>query len=274
MGKKYKLKTGNLSFKEAQEKNSLLKQIVEFIDFSLKNFTLSGTEDNKEWIHFISEVRKAYKKDGFEKDDSTSKSKKEKSAAKMELEFLEEIQNPEKMVLRNVSNDREYNLDSVIINDFAREHNKDIDKAIIHIGPYADEYARSLKAMALTIGNQIYFRNGAYKPETEEGRKLIAHELTHVTQNKEKPLADNRTKIELENEAEKEEIKEQRETEQFVTYTIGNKKYKIKKQNADKINNYTQQYIEDWVQKQESQLSPDEYLKLLFKYKKYLESSN
>ncbi|MEE0999379.1 MAG: DUF4157 domain-containing protein [Treponemataceae bacterium] len=31
-----------------------------------------------------------------------------------------------------------------------------------------------------TLGKDIYFRNKAYKPETEEGRKILAHELTHI----------------------------------------------------------------------------------------------
>ncbi len=34
------------------------------------------------------------------------------------------------------------------------------------------------------LGTDIFFRNGAYRPETEEGRKILAHELTHVAQNK------------------------------------------------------------------------------------------
>ena len=34
------------------------------------------------------------------------------------------------------------------------------------------------------LGTDIFFRNGAYRPETEEGRKILAHELTHVAQDK------------------------------------------------------------------------------------------
>ena len=38
-------------------------------------------------------------------------------------------------------------------------------------GPYADELARSLHTLALVLGTDIFFRNGAYRPETEEGRQ-------------------------------------------------------------------------------------------------------
>jgi hypothetical protein len=44
----------------------------------------------------------------------------------------------------------------------------------------ADRSARLLGAEALAFGNQILFRHGRYEPNTERGRALIAHELTHV----------------------------------------------------------------------------------------------
>lgn len=44
----------------------------------------------------------------------------------------------------------------------------------------ADRAARLLRAEAVALGNQILFRQGRYAPDTERGRALIAHELTHV----------------------------------------------------------------------------------------------
>src|SRR5262249_16928580 len=41
---------------------------------------------------------------------------------------------------------------------------------------------RSLSASAFTLGNDIFFRNGAYRPNTTGGNKLLAHELTHTMQ--------------------------------------------------------------------------------------------
>ncbi len=37
-------------------------------------------------------------------------------------------------------------------------------------------------ARAFTIGNDIYFNAGEYNPATGAGRHLLAHELTHVVQ--------------------------------------------------------------------------------------------
>lgn len=52
----------------------------------------------------------------------------------------------------------------------------------IHTGPEAALSAKAIQAKAYTAGNHIVFGEGYYKPETTEGRKLLAHELAHVAQ--------------------------------------------------------------------------------------------
>jgi hypothetical protein len=39
-----------------------------------------------------------------------------------------------------------------------------------------------LNAKAFTTGSDIFFRNGAYSPQSSGGQELLAHELTHVVQ--------------------------------------------------------------------------------------------
>jgi hypothetical protein len=46
----------------------------------------------------------------------------------------------------------------------------------------ADSSARRLNARAYTLGSDIYFAGGEYRPADPEGRKLLAHELAHVVQ--------------------------------------------------------------------------------------------
>jgi hypothetical protein len=46
---------------------------------------------------------------------------------------------------------------------------------------------RSLGAQAFTSGANIHFASGAYQPHTPAGQKLLAHELTHVVQQKQGP---------------------------------------------------------------------------------------
>jgi hypothetical protein len=52
----------------------------------------------------------------------------------------------------------------------------------IHTGSRADEAARSIHADAFTTGRDVVFRSSAYRPGTAEGTRLLAHELTHVVQ--------------------------------------------------------------------------------------------
>lgn len=54
----------------------------------------------------------------------------------------------------------------------------------VHTGRRADQAARSIDAKAFTIGTDIVFRSSAYRPGTDEGAQLLAHELTHVVQHR------------------------------------------------------------------------------------------
>ncbi|MEO6527535.1 MAG: DUF4157 domain-containing protein [Gemmatimonadaceae bacterium] len=58
----------------------------------------------------------------------------------------------------------------------------DFSSVRIHHDAEADELTRELDARALTSGAHIYFRGGAYAPETSEGLRVLAHEATHVVQ--------------------------------------------------------------------------------------------
>lgn len=53
----------------------------------------------------------------------------------------------------------------------------------IHDGQKADTAAKSINARAFALGNSVAFAGGEYRPGSTEGRRLMAHELTHVVQN-------------------------------------------------------------------------------------------
>lgn len=52
----------------------------------------------------------------------------------------------------------------------------------VHTGGAAGRAADSVAARAFTVGQHITFATGQYAPETTDGRRLLAHELTHVVQ--------------------------------------------------------------------------------------------
>jgi beta-lactamase superfamily II metal-dependent hydrolase len=65
---------------------------------------------------------------------------------------------------------------------FESRFSHDFSGVRVHSGPPAADSARSLNAAAYTVGADIVFAPGRYAPETSEGRRLLAHELTHVVQ--------------------------------------------------------------------------------------------
>jgi len=58
----------------------------------------------------------------------------------------------------------------------------DFSRVRVHTDGHAAESARSVNALAYTVGRHLVFGAGQYLPGTDAGRELIAHELTHVLQ--------------------------------------------------------------------------------------------
>lgn len=58
----------------------------------------------------------------------------------------------------------------------------DFGRVRVHHDGEAAKSARGLNAQAFTLGNNIVFGKGRYAPGTEAGKRLLAHELTHVVQ--------------------------------------------------------------------------------------------
>jgi hypothetical protein len=58
----------------------------------------------------------------------------------------------------------------------------DFSQVRVHTDAKAAESARAVNALAYTVGRDVSFGRGQYAPETNSGKKLVAHELTHVMQ--------------------------------------------------------------------------------------------
>ena len=64
---------------------------------------------------------------------------------------------------------------------------QDFSRVRVHTGALAEQSAREVRARAYTTGHHIVFGAGEFAPEAQEGRRLIAHELTHVVQQRQQP---------------------------------------------------------------------------------------
>lgn len=58
----------------------------------------------------------------------------------------------------------------------------DFNGVRIHNDTKASQLSQKINAKAFTVGNDIFFNSGQYTPNSNSGKQLLAHELTHVVQ--------------------------------------------------------------------------------------------
>lgn len=58
----------------------------------------------------------------------------------------------------------------------------------VHTDGAAGESAKAISAQAYTVGSDIVFQSGHYEPQTPTGQRVLAHELTHVVQQRSGPV--------------------------------------------------------------------------------------
>lgn len=73
-------------------------------------------------------------------------------------------------------------IETALQQDMEHRFGRDFSAVRVHAGPAAELSAREINAHAYTVGHNIVFGAGQFSPGTHEGRRLIAHELTHVVQ--------------------------------------------------------------------------------------------
>lgn len=73
-------------------------------------------------------------------------------------------------------------LEPALRQDMEQRFGRDFSRVRVHCGADAEQSARDVNAHAYTVGHNIVFGAGRLAPGAYEGRRLIAHELTHVVQ--------------------------------------------------------------------------------------------
>jgi hypothetical protein len=79
-------------------------------------------------------------------------------------------------------------LDGATREDMEARFGHDFGDVRVHSDDRATESARSVNAHAYTVGNDIVFQRDRYAPGSEDGRRMLAHELTHVVQQRSGPV--------------------------------------------------------------------------------------
>ncbi|MEZ4868518.1 MAG: DUF4157 domain-containing protein [Caldilineaceae bacterium] len=73
-------------------------------------------------------------------------------------------------------------LDTSVQTKMGESMGADFSGVRVHTGSEAHQLNEQLSAKAFTTGSDIFFREGAYSPQSSSGQELLAHELTHVVQ--------------------------------------------------------------------------------------------
>jgi hypothetical protein len=122
---------------------------------------------------------------GKEKKEEISVQRRAESAYYNEQEAASEVESVISSSGRPLDHETRRYMESRIGFDFS--------KVRIHTDSRAVASAKSLNARAYTVGNNVVFGAGRFAPNTTEGRRLLAHELTHtVQQGQSEPHADVR----------------------------------------------------------------------------------
>ena len=64
----------------------------------------------------------------------------------------------------------------------------DFSDVRVHNDSQAHESARSVNAHAYTVGSNVVFQRDRFDPSSSEGKTMLAHELTHVVQQRSGPV--------------------------------------------------------------------------------------
>ncbi len=160
-------------------------------------------------------------------------------------------------------NNRIIPLEEITKSEFELEKNTKLGNTKIIYGHSSDEMLRSNGLAAFAVANTIFIHSQKYKPETEDGRGLLAHELTHVQQYTEKRINNENSKDELEKEAEESEKAVYYNPDSLEELKIENKRIKIRNSQKKRLLQEIENDYMYWLEGQEKQLDSQEYLKML-----------
>src|SRR5579884_3824731 len=95
----------------------------------------------------------------------------------------------------------------------------DLSRVRVHRGPASAQVARALHAQAFTLGRDIYLGEQAYRLDTRERTRLLAHESIHTIQQKDAPVAPQ-TSLQISKPGDAAEIEAERIASSLIPPTV------------------------------------------------------
>ena len=118
---------------------------------------------------------------GEEEEAQTKIQKAEEEEAQTKREFSSEQSDDFERKLE-VSKSSGEKLQGELKAEMESKIGADFSNIKVHTGPVADSLAKDIGALAFAIGNNVYFKEGQFNPNSTDGKHLLAHELTHTVQ--------------------------------------------------------------------------------------------
>lgn len=91
-------------------------------------------------------------------------------------------------VLGVLANGSGHRLAEPVREDMESRLGADFSDVRVHTGDEAHQSARAVNAHAYTVGSDIVFQRGNYDTDSQAGKTMLAHELTHVIQQRSGPV--------------------------------------------------------------------------------------
>lgn len=107
-------------------------------------------------------------------------------------------------------------LPSALRGRLERSLGQDLGGVQVHTGAASATAARSVNALAYTIGQDVHFGEGQYNADSPGGELLIAHEVAHTVQQRGVSDSDPQTKLEVSTPGDAHEVEAERFAESFA----------------------------------------------------------
>ena len=160
-------------------------------------------------------------------------------------------------------------VDEATLDEFNQNTGNDVKKAEVYLSRKALNEVNSF-VLAFAVAEKIIMMRGQHKPETEEGRKLLAHELTHVAQNQNKEFVDHRTREELEEEAVANERTAESIQDPLVTRKVEGKDVVLPASMWHEVSQKLFRELRRWIHYEKFIRPPKEYELLVKKYEYFM----
>lgn len=171
-----KLKINQLGDIYEQEADQVAEHIMGMSTSSEPVAPVTNTKEREEGIDHKCSACEMMKDDEEEREEEMNISRRQSTMSNMET--TDEAANKINKVLSNGGS----TLGDDTLEFMEPMFGYNFSNVRIHSDEGAARSSNSVNALAYTVGNDIVFGEGQYQPNTLEGRRLLAHELTHVVQ--------------------------------------------------------------------------------------------